>query len=257
MEELDASGSRHGFELERLAKRQDVEAGEFLFVKRAIKDPSRFIPYALQAFEAEWLTDVGAKPLGKNLVDQGVEYDRATGRAIAYHLTDPDAWGSSIRVPREYVLHDFEPLRSGQLRGVSPFAPGVLIAHDIEDFLDSTIDTAKLAAKYLALVTTDDMDTWQANRDMETDPENPAKKVDSMENAIVEYLRPGEQIHFPTNNSVGGTFDPFIKFNLQMLAIATGTSFSLLSGDYSDVNYTTLRGRVNSSQPANSAKLPI
>jgi lambda family phage portal protein len=242
MDELDAAGHRHGAELERFAKREDVEAGEFLLVKRAIKEPGRYLPYALQAFEAEWLTDCGAKPEGKNIVDQGIEYDRSTGRVVAYHLTDPDSWGSSIRVPREYVLHDFEQRRNGQLRGVSPFASGVLIAHDIEDFLDATIDTNKLAAKYLALVTTDDLETWQENRAMEQDPENPAKKVDAMENAIVEYLRPGEQIHFPTNNTVGGTFEPFVKFELQMLAIATNTTYSLLSGNYGDSNYTTLRG---------------
>jgi len=242
MEELDASGNRHGSELERMAKREDIEAGEYFFVKRALKDKNRYLPYALQLFEAEWLTDSGAVPQGKNLVDQGVEYDSTTGRVVAYHLTDPNSWGKTIRVEQQYVLHDFAPLRAGQLRGVSPFASGVLIAHDLQDYLDATIDTAKLASKYLALITTDDADAFQANRSMEADPENPLKKIDSLENAIVDYLRPGESVEFPSNNSVGSTFDPFTRFILQMLAISTDTTFSLLSGNYSDVNYTTLRG---------------
>lgn len=242
MEELDATGHRHGFELERLAKREDVEAGEYLFVRRAIKDPKRYIPYALQTFESEWLTSLGAYPMGKNIVDQGVEYDSTTGRVVAYHFTDPEGWGKTIRIEAQHVLHDFEPLRAGQLRGVSPFAAGVLIAHDLNDYLDATIDTTKLAAKYLALITTDDVEAWQANREMEKDPNNPLKKIDSLENAIVEYLRPGEQVNFPANNSIGSTFDPFTKFILQMLAISTNTTFSLISGNYGDTNYTTLRG---------------
>jgi lambda family phage portal protein len=244
MDEADASGRLHFADMERLAARKEVEDGEFLFVKTAVKDRKRYIPFALQAYEVDWLTDLHAVVQGKNLLEQGREYDPVTGRIHAYHFADPWGWGKPQRVAAEYVLSGFETQRPGQLAGVSPFVTAVMIAHDLNDFLDATIDTAKLAAKYLALVTTEDPEAWQSNREAEdlTDENGGRKRIESLENAIIDYLRPGEEVHFPTNNSVGGTFDPFTKFVLQMLAIATDTPYSLLSGNPSGYNFTTLRG---------------
>jgi lambda family phage portal protein len=244
MDEADAAGRLHFHELEQLGKRQDVEAGEFLFVKTAIKDPKRYLPFALQAYEADWLTDLHAVTVGGNKIEQGREYDPLTGRIVAYHFADPWGWGKPKRIPAEYVLHGFRTLRPGQLAGVSPFAAAVLIAHDLNDYLDATIDTAKLAAKYLALVTTEDPETWQANREAEdsTDENGARRRIETLENAIIDYLRPGEDVKFPQNNSIGGTFEPFVKFVLQMLAIATNTPYSLLSGNHAGYNYTGLRG---------------
>lgn len=240
LDELDASGRLHGFELERLAKREDVEAGEFLFVKVQLADRGRNTPYALQAIEAEWLTDLSATPAAGNLVDQGIEYDPLTGRAVAYHVSDPSNHLRSRRIPAEYVLHGYETRRSGQLRGVSPFVGAVLIAHDLADYMDATIDTAKLAAKYLAMVTTPDPSAFQDLR-TETDPDT-GRRIEHLENAIIEYLRPGEDIKFAKNETPGSTFEPFVRFVLRTVAIATGVPYSALAGNYADTNYTSLRG---------------
>lgn len=242
MEELDAGGRMHGADLERLAKREDVESGNLLFAKVYLKDPRRYIPFALQPYESDWLTGFNAVLGSGNRIEQGIEYDPKTGAAVAYHLTDPDNYARPQRIEARHMIHGFETLRAGQLYGISPFVTAVLIAHDLDEYLGATIDTAKLAAKYLALITTEDPEQWQANRDMEDDPESPAKRIDNLENAITEYLRPGEDIKFPVNNNPGSTFDPFTKFILRTVAITTGTPFSALSGNHADYNYTSLRG---------------
>lgn len=242
MDEADISGRMHYHDLERLAKNEEIEGGEYLFIKRFDKTPKRYIPFALQPCEVDWLTDMGAKPQGKNKIDRGKEYDPNTGRIVAYHLSDPDSYiGSTIRVPAENVIAGFDTRRSGQLHGVSPFVTAILIAHDLSDYLDATIDTAKLAAKYLAMVTTPDPAGFQNLRAVAGTGADEGKKIESLENAIIEYLRPGEEIHFAKNDNPGQTFDPFTRFVLRMVAIATGTSYSLISGDYSEGAYTALR----------------
>jgi putative protease len=50
------------------------------------------------------------------------------------------------------VLHGFQMLRPGQLRGVTPFAPAIMLAKDMGDYTGAEIDAAKLAAKWLAFV---------------------------------------------------------------------------------------------------------
>lgn len=243
MEELDVAGRLHGVDLERLAKSEEVEAGEFLFVKRYLDDPKRYIHFCLQPIEAEWLSGYRAMtPVAGNIIDNGIEYDPTTGKIAAYHLSDPSSIRPPERIPAHYVIRGFNTTRSGQLFGISPFVTAVLIAHDLADYIDATIDTAKLAAKYLAFVTTADAGGRQRKVAAAGTGEDEYKKLESLENAIIEYLRPGEEITLGKSDPVSATFDPFTKFVLRTVAIATGVPYSLLSGAHADYNYTGLRG---------------
>lgn len=244
-DEADASGRMHFGEMERLAKSQDVEVGEFLFVKTFIKDPSRFIPFALMPYEVDWLTTNYQNVAAGNEADQGKEFDPVTGRIVAYHLQPPSTFGiyglksasKAVRIPAEFVLNHFETKRPGQLSGVSPFVTAVLIARDLDDYLGATLDTAKLAAKYLALIETNDQTGFQAGR---VTTEN-LKPIEDLENAIIEYLRPGEKVNLQKTDPASETFDPFTRFVLRVVGIATNCSYTLLSGDYSQGSYTTMR----------------
>jgi lambda family phage portal protein len=246
-DEADASGRLHYHELEQLAKRQDVESGEFIFIKAQINDPKRFIPFALLAYESDWLSNSWAAPLNNNPVDQGVEFDLRTGQVIAYHFVVPDGFNNftggikSQRVLAENVIHGFRTLRPGQLRGISPFTTAILIANDLHDYLDAEIDGAKMAAKYLAMIETPDLGGFQNLRGNTVDPVT-GKKLDSMENAIIEYLRPGEKINFADHNRPGNSFEPFTRLILRMVAVSTGITYELLTGDYAGINYSNLRG---------------
>jgi len=242
MEELDVAGRLHGFDLERLAKSEEVEAGEFLFVKRYMDDPKRFIPFCLQPIEAEWLSGYRASSATGMAVDNGVEYDPKTGRIVAYHLSDPACVRPPERIPAEYVIRGFNVTRAGQLFGISPFVTAVLIAHDLADYIDATIDTAKLAAKYLAIVKTADAGARQRAVTTAGTGADEGKKIEELENAIIEYLRPGEDIVLQNSKPVGETFDPFTRFVLRTVAIATGVPYSPLTSAHADYNYTGLRG---------------
>lgn len=245
-EEIDAAGKLQWGEIERLLKRQDIENGELLFVKTTINDPKRFIPYAIQVYEADWLTSYRTQPASGNEVDQGIEFDPRTGRIIAYHFAQPSGytWGAArfnpIRVLAENVIHNFHTLRPGQLRGVSPFTTAILAAHDLGDYLDAEIDGAKMAAKYLAFIKTGDPGGFQGLRT--TTEAETGKKLEEVENAIIEYLRPGEDISLANHNRPGSGFEPFVKFCLRMVAVATDTTYELLSSDYDGVAYANLRG---------------
>ena len=250
MDEADVSGRLHFAEMIRLAKRQDAEVGEFLFVKTKSRKSGRYIPFALQMYESDWLTTqydtfygggIGRTSNGTEIY-QGIEYDASTGERIAYHFADPNGYSTTYqRVSADQVIHGFDMLRPGQLRGVSLFAAGILLAHDLGDYMDAEIDTAKLAAKYLGIVKTPDPQGFQ-NLRTTTNPDDTSQKIEELENAIIEYLRPGEEITFAQHNRPGESFEPFVKFILRMFAISVGISYELVSGDYQGLNYTVLRG---------------
>jgi lambda family phage portal protein len=243
-DKADVAKKLHYYEIMRLEKTQDVEAGEFIVVKETRKDivRNRYLPLALRVYEADWLTDYRTEPKGTNKISRGLEYNSDTGETIAFHFTDPDAWGKSIRVAAEDVIHGFEMLRPGQLRGISPFTPGVLLAGDLQSIMEAEIDAAKMASKWLAVVETDSLVASQLGRTTTTENN---QKIESLQNAIIEYLRPGEKLNISSNPRPGDNFAPFVHLVLTMLAITTGAPYELLSGDYSGMNYSTGRTKRN------------
>jgi lambda family phage portal protein len=240
MDEADVSGKLHFHELQQLAVRQDGEAGEYIAVIRRPKRPGRH-PFALQFYESERLGDFGARVEAGNKLHQGVEYDAETGERVAYHFCD-EGYGAPTRVDAGLVLHDFRTLRPGQLRGVSPFAAALLIARDLDDYVNAEVDAAKMASKWLAFVTSPNPAEMQAFR-LEGKPAGlQGKPTESLENAIIEYLRPGESVNFQNHSRPGDPFEAFNRFVLRMISIVTDMPYELLSGDYAGLNYTTLRG---------------
>jgi len=235
MDDCDISGRLHYFEMMDLAKRQEFEGGEFL-IATSWDQESKFINHKLQMLESDWLaSSATSSVLKENAFDQGVEYNPLNGRVMAYHFTDPDSWGKTQRVDVSRVIHGFKSLRPGQRRGVSALAPAVLVAHDLSDLMDAAIDSAKLAEKYLAFVETPDAITRQAPMDSDDD----GRTIDEMENAIVEYLRPGEKVTFATNPGFSDKNAGFVKLILQMIAVTAPVPYEILSGNYQGLNYST------------------
>ena len=248
-DEADFNGKLHLYEMMRLGKRQEVETGEFIVVRTGKDTPGRYLPLALQMYEADWVTDIGVNPADGNKINQGVEYNPKTGEPVAYHFTDPDSWGKSIRVEADRVLHGFETLRPGQFRGISLFAPAVMVAHDLSDYMDAEIDAAKMAARYLAFIETPDIAGFQQGRaKTPSETTDTVKKIEEMETALIEYLNPGEKVHIASHERGGSNFEAFARFILRMICVATDVPYELLSGDYGQLNYSSLRGVRNDMQ---------
>lgn len=242
MDTADFARKLHFYEIMALAKRQDLECGEFLIVKRTPKSMrGRRVPFALQIIEPDWLTSLNTSPFNStNKIDQGIEYDAETGEVLAYHLADPWGWGRAERIPADDVIHAHETLRPGQLRGISPFVPGVLMARDLDDIMTAELDCTKLATKYLAIIETPDPLGRQGAIGATTDPST-GKKIEELENAIIEYTRPGEKINFAKSERPGTNFAPFVRLVLTIFSITTGAPYELVSGDYQGLNFSTAR----------------
>jgi lambda family phage portal protein len=157
-----------------------------------------------------------------------------TGQVLAYYLVNPDDWKKAERVPASEIIHHFQFSRPGQIRGISFMASAVLTAKIVGQYINTELDGASMASKWLAFVTSNDIDLSQQNR-------VDADKLENIENAIIDYLRPGEQINFAAHNRPSGNFESFVKFVLRMISVAVGVPYDLLSGDSTDQNYTTLR----------------
>ena len=226
-------------EMIRLAKRQEEETGNYLFAKVHPKDGGRYLPFAMAAYEVDWLTSAGTSPNKNHELKNGIEYEKSTGRTVAYWLEDPDSWGKPKRIPAENIIHGFETVRAGQLLAVSPFAPAVLLADALRDFVGSELDSARMASKYLGIITTNNPGAFQNGRaDTETSTN---KRVEELDTAILEYVGNGEKVEFANPARPGDGFERFARFAVRVMAITRDLPYSWVSGDTSGLNYSTMR----------------
>lgn len=245
-DEADVAGKLHFYEMQLLAKRQELECGEAFFRFVQPKKRGRH-PFALMMHEAEELVSYEMQGDNGNEIFQGVEYDSSTGEPLAYHLQTSlnlslrlEAW----REPAANCLHLFEVLRPHQMRGVTPFAPAVICARDMAEYTDAELDSAKLAARWLAFVKSSDIAGMQQSRGLKAGIAN--ENIEDLETAMIEYLRPGEEMQFaPSPARPGDSFDRFGRFVLRMVAITMNIPYEILSGDYLGINYTTSKASRN------------
>ena len=251
-DEADLMRKMDIYGIQRLSKAQDVEAGEYLNVLVAARQPGRYLPVGVRCYEPDWLTSdgargeggealydagmgIGAPPRARRGILGGVEYDLSTGEILAYHLREPGGRGTPVRVGAQWVIHGYDMLRPGQMRGISPFVTAILVAHSLHEIMGSELDASQMASKWLAIVETPDAFGFQASRGLD------GSRIERLENAIIDYLQPGEKINFAGANRPGSNFEPFVKLVLRMVAIVTNTSYELLTSDYSGLAYSNLK----------------
>lgn len=244
-EKLDLYG------LQALIERCRMESGEALvqFV------PSRLITGSvamkLRVLEPDYLDssrdgiDVGSG----NLIRHGIEYD-ALGERVAYWLFAEhpgDAWSSlahasigfraSHRVPARDVIHVFRKTRAGQTRGVTDFAPVMMRMRDLDDYDDAELMRKKIEACLAAFVTTGSgMDATMLGP-VSTDSKG---RIETLFPGMIEYLKPGEAVTMADPKASGGYAD-FERFGLRAIAAGTGVPYELMTGDLSQVNYSSYR----------------
>lgn len=237
------SEGRHTFAgLQRQVIQAIVADGEVLVRRRWRKAKDGLpLPMQLQLLEADFLDtnkDGEQGPAGP--IVQGVEYD-LIGRRAAYWIF-PEHPGSSNsnfnnvsrRIPAEDVLHIFYGERPGQARGVSWFGAAIVNLKDFDEYEDAELMKQKIAACFAAFVT----DTDGSGSPLGTEDSDDAS-IESLEPGMISQLKPGQDVTFGTPPQT--TTDNFATRQLRRVAAGLGITYEDLTGDYSQVNFSSAR----------------
>lgn len=232
--------------IQRLAMETIVESGEVLIVRQpAAASDGLAIPMRLQVLEPDYLDHhrngvIGAD--GGPIID-GVEFDKR-GKRVAYWLfaTHPGASRlatarfESVRVPADRVLHVYRVDRPGQVRGVPWLASAIARLRDLDDYEDAELMQAKIAACFAAFVT--DLDGSAPSLGAPgTDANN--NPIESLEPGHIAYLKPGQSVTMATPpRAQDGAFS---VRNLRRIAASLPVPYEELTGDYSQVNFSSAR----------------
>jgi lambda family phage portal protein len=239
--DCDWYGKTNFYGLQELAMRAIVEGGDMLIIKRWIKDNESGVPLKLELMEGDRIDHSRNGVNDKGIARLGVQFT-PSGELSGYWLFDCHP-GDGISAftknesrffDKSDVIHAFEVLRIGQVRGLPIGVASFMKMNDFSDYEDAQLVKQKVAAAITAFVT--------GSNPQEIKKENRSQDglLEYVESGSVEYLNPDENVIFPNPPSVSD-YDSYSTRILQGIASAYGITYEMLTMDYSRVNFTSGR----------------
>lgn len=228
-ENCEVNGEDHFGDLQQLAARQMIECGEAVFIHKFNSSEG----YRLKTIEPDCISSLKQQ----ENIDQGIEFDPETNRVIKYHFIELDTTleraNKEYEIPSKNVIHLFKRKRPWQRRGISPISPYVNLAMDLGDYLANELAAQQMTSRWLGFVT-------DPNADANNPGEAQARKV--LYNLTLEYLPPGKSIQLaPGANRPTLGVETFQKIFLRAISTVIHVPYHVVSGEYSSMNYNTLR----------------
>ena len=209
---------------------------------------NRRLPYgmALQLLEADRLDDTLNQVLDNgNTIRQGVELD-STSRAIAYWIKTAHpgenyatARAGVERVPATEMCHVFLTERAEQVRGITWFHAIILRGSIIHKFEESAVIAAHIGASKIATLERSE-DAPDATATM-ADGQTSAGLSMNVEAGEMFELPPGYKLNSWNPDYPHQNFESFLKACLRGLAAGFDVAAHNLTGDMTEVNYSSAR----------------
>ena len=250
-DEADAENVTDLYGLMRRIGRELFIAGE-CFVRRRPRylTDGLSVPLQLQILPSEMLpTELTQDLGGGNRIRQGIEFN-AIGKRVAYHfwrvhpgdVTERAAFGDTVRIPASEVLHVFDPVEAGQIRGLPRLTPAIVALWMLDGYDDAEMERKRTAALFTAFVKRADPDGELFDKAAE----EKAKSGDGVATVTLEpgkaqVLFPGEDIVTAAPADVGANYEAFQYRSLTRVCAALGLPYAGVTGDMVRANYSNQR----------------
>lgn len=234
----DWYGKMTFYGLQELAMRSIVEGGDVLILRHwVVPSAENPLPLQLQVIEGDQLDHTRNDANEYGYARLGVQFDKQ-GRLIGYWLYDYHPGDNYIFAnfiesrfyPKEDVLHAYEILRPGQVRGLPFGVAGFMKMRDFSDYEDAQLMKQKVAACFSAFVIGSEDD----------DSDDARQGIERLQPGVIEHLGRDESVIFADPPAVSD-YLPYSSGILQGIAAAYGITYEMLTMDYSKVNFTSGR----------------
>jgi lambda family phage portal protein len=217
-------------------------------------------PLQVRVFEGAQLDEAHTELSSSgNDIRMGIEFDRR-GRRTGYHFYKKHPGEPYFlntfekqRVPAGEVMHVYRPLRPGQLRGLPWFHNIILKLYEIDQCVDAELvrrKTTTMFGGFIKQTTPGGFPLPGAAPVPGGHPGNLLGHQSGTTNAApVIDLRPGTFPKLPTGwdvtfaqpTDVGGNYAAWMVQQLRDVAKGMGITYEQLTGDLTNVNYTSIR----------------
>ena len=240
-----AGGTLSWSDIQRLCLNSMIESGE-VFVRFVYQEfGNSKVPFGLEILEADFLDDdyTGLESNG-NRVRMGVEINE-WGRPVAYHFLTyhPGDYQFSygniaqkrrVRVPADEIIHLYAAERPGQTRGITAFASAIMRLNNLKGYEEAEIIAARASSAMMGFVRTPDQELFE-------DGTYDDQSVLDFAPGSIRRLAPGEEMQFFSPSRPDDAFTPFVAQMLRAVASGVGCSYTQVSSDFSQSNYSSSR----------------
>jgi lambda family phage portal protein len=251
VEECDADDRLNFYGLQAAAYRAMAQDGEVLLRLRPRRIEDGFaVPLQLQLLEIDWLDSTKTGTIGSDTIINGIQYN-PIGKRVAYWLWDqhPGELGTirkgrtaSRPVPASSVIHLYNPERPGQGRGITRLAPVIAKVRDLQTYEDAELARKNLETRLSVLA------SKSAEPIAPLDPNDPRSATDVARTGNLGKLAGGSIINMPDGMDItvvepkaAPGYVEYLKHNLHIVAAGMGITYEMLTGDVSQVNFSSAR----------------
>jgi lambda family phage portal protein len=233
----------------RTATQEYIEAGEVFFVQRPPADRrERVVRLVYEIVSAERVDHTFDRlqndrdpGITGNRITASIEYNRKNQR-VAYWISKVGQLGDIAtereRITADRVYHLFHRSRAGQERGIPWIAGAAVLAHDLDDLIDSELTTAQVTACLTGWIEREGANIFSSTQERDKDDDRPIHRFSP---GTIFDLAPGEKVNTVDPNRPSGAFEPFANFITRSIARTLGVSFEAVSGDWRQVNFASGR----------------
>lgn len=193
-------------------------------------------------------------PGGGEIIN-GVEFD-AIGDRTAYHLwrRHPGEYAGTavpqqlLRVPANQIIHAFEVMEAGQVRGITSLATVLLRLKSLDNFDDAVLfrqEVANLFAGFIEKPEATGPRLDPLTGAPVTTGADGFTPIVALEPGTMNELMPGEKVSFSEPPDAGANYPSFMRQQLMAAFASVGVPYEIASGDLRGVSDRVLRVVVN------------
>ncbi len=222
----------------------------FIRLRPRLPQDGLIVPLQLQLLEPELIPHEYTTMAGGNPVRAGIEFN-LIGQRVGYWawqqrpdtLMDSLESGTLVRLPADSVIHLYEPVRAGQIRGLPALTQALVKLHDLDKYDDATLLRQQLSNLFVGFVKPP-IPTAEGEVDpltgklieMEGD-----QALAALEPGLFQELAPGEDVTWSDPPDAGNNYEGFMRSQLMAAAVAADVPYEVLTGDLRAVNDRTVR----------------
>jgi len=254
--DCDLARNLNFYGIQSLAQRTWFESGDAFVLTPRVARAGRSAQLALQLLEADRVCNPDRTPDTDTLID-GIELAEETGETVAVHVarkhpgdyrSTGNTWTRvSVRgtqTGRRNVLHLFEPLRPGQVRGVPWIAPILEPLKQLNRWTDNELNAAVTSSIFSVFLKmdADAFDNLFNDKDADTLLNTASENRNKLQQSgQAVNLLPGESIETASMNRPNPEFDPFWVAIVRQMGMALEVPYEVLVMHFQS-SYTAARG---------------
>jgi lambda family phage portal protein len=238
--DIDFDGQHNLKGLQRIIMDAIVESGEVLIRRRIT--PELDVPIQYQILESDFIDSslLNQTRANGNYIIQGIEFN-SIGKIVGYwiyetHPGSVDRFTNKLIsnfISADEIIHLYRKDRPGQIRGVPWMAPVIMKIKDLDDYEDAQLMKQKVAACFTGFV-------HDIDGQIECEDESTISDQEKLIPGLIEHLPPGKTITF-SNPPQNDNYREFVSSHQREIAIGVGISYEALTGDLSEVNFSSAR----------------